>query len=346
MPTAPSVTSTTTVAVTTVTSVTAQTTTAGGGTANATDTYLTNNVQYQLVAYNSAPSTATLTNITLKLNAVHMTTTSAQLTIAFYLATVPNQAPSGSYPLQMDDLGWGITITNSTPGFLHIPTNQLVTSTGLPFTVPGNFYYGIGFFVNATHSRGSGASGSGVAVADSTGGSGWTYGADSRAPVITALYWPGGTLTRPLYGMALLGYGVGVVTVSGTTTLTTVTSINTVGVTTSLVPVSGCLGCGASLGQSLEFAVMGFGLSQGVADWLLTFIAIIGFAAIGAVVMVGVGAADAAVPIAAIGGFGGLALAMGMGWLSWVYFALLILVMAALGVVQLVSTHENQLKGG
>lgn len=118
---------------------------------NGTGYYLTRNVLYYYAQLN-APSTGQIDNVTLKLAAVHMNVTKGYLYVGFYL---DSSLPGVGNPWILSQT-YQEPIINSSTGFIHINPQ---------FDVPNGYYWAVGVMASPEgHSRGSGASLSGVSV--------------------------------------------------------------------------------------------------------------------------------------------------------------------------------------
>lgn len=250
-------TSTTTV-VTTVTSgqtVTTALLQVGGIPANSSSVSLVSKTPEMIYVQNPVASVATLVNMTLKLAATDITSSTATLYLGIYQQNTPNQVPSASYPMQLQSPTISYSIANGTTGFIHVPISQIQANG--PITVCGFCYWGIGIWTNGNHS--SGATNSGVylyqaTVANTVGGSAptdalcgvgfghpgypWNYLPNQATSVGLPANWYfiGCSLQKNLAFVAFDSYGVAIVYAGSVTN--TVTTVQTTTLSTATTTVT------------------------------------------------------------------------------------------------------------
>lgn len=178
-------------------------------------------VMYYYVAQNGINLAGNVYDFTSEVSAVHCTKARCYLWATIYTATVNGQQPGPGNLLVQSSWTEIFVLNNGT-------TNK-VLDVAPNLQIASGEYWAVAIFSNSTASRGSGASGSGVAVYGAT----WSnqmYGYTLASSTFPTSFNAGGSATNPpLYFVASLQFTVSFVTVTTTATIggtatTTVTS--------------------------------------------------------------------------------------------------------------------------
>lgn len=146
------VTTTTSVATTSTATATTAVGQVGGSPANATHYQLATNQMYVAYTQNVINQPAVVSNITLKVFAVTVRSSTATLRLGVYMVSTPGQVPSSIYPLQLQAPTFAFQlVNNSGTQFVHVPTGILQS---IQLTICGSCYYGIGVVADSNGTAG------------------------------------------------------------------------------------------------------------------------------------------------------------------------------------------------
>lgn len=185
-----------------------------GGSPSSSSTYLATNFEYYYVGQAISGQVETVYNASSYISATNINAGSGIVSLAIYAGNT--LAPTAANPMA---LIWSnpFTITNNTIGYLHSTPNINICS---------GCYFAVAIMATTTASRGSGASGSGIAIAE-TGIGNVLYKVNAGSSTLPKTIYPNVTSTPIIFLVAWLKFAIITTTVtstvaaSGTITVTT-----------------------------------------------------------------------------------------------------------------------------